>query len=425
MKKALVLAGGGTRGSYQNGAVHALRQLGKDDWDLVCGTSIGALNAALIVQRDYEAMDDLWHHLSHDQIINGTAVLDMNLNDMINERGEIRQMVKQFLKDKGVDISPLIHKIKTLYRPQAFFDSPIDFGCVAAKSRTKEAVYVTKEMMKEHGADWLIATASAYPVFPMHTIEGETYVDGGYADNLPIHEALSFGAQEIIAIDLQFHPQHANYVDDPHITYIFPQIETGSFLQFDAQVIHRLEVVGYLDTMKAFHVLDGVKYTFKKTALPHWWPSFHRDFLLLEERLGKVWNLHASRSLSDHLFRRENRFIHTDAQYFFGILDSLMDLIDADIEKIHTYHEVRNQILAAFAHCADAEYNWKPSLQPAQLLEYTKSLDEKGVIEKIVHAQLYPEHDFFGPTIALTVYPFAMLQGMFVVSMMKELGGED
>ena len=55
MKKALVLAGGGTRGSYQNGAVRALRRIGQDDWNLVTGTSIGALNAALIVQKDYKA----------------------------------------------------------------------------------------------------------------------------------------------------------------------------------------------------------------------------------------------------------------------------------------------------------------------------------------------------------------------------------
>ena len=81
--------------------------------------------------------------------------------------------------------------------------------------------------------------------------------------------------------------------------------------------------------------------------------------------------------------------------------------------------------MAVFAHCADANYNWKPSLQPSQLLEYTKNLDTKGVIEKMIHAQLYPEHDFLGSTIALTVYPFAMVQGMFVVAMMKELGGED
>ena len=51
MKKALVLAGGGTRGSYQNGALKALKKIHETDFDIVTGTSIGALNAALVVQN--------------------------------------------------------------------------------------------------------------------------------------------------------------------------------------------------------------------------------------------------------------------------------------------------------------------------------------------------------------------------------------
>ena len=38
MKKALVLAGGGTRGSYQNGALKALKKIHETDFDIVTGT---------------------------------------------------------------------------------------------------------------------------------------------------------------------------------------------------------------------------------------------------------------------------------------------------------------------------------------------------------------------------------------------------
>ena len=54
MKKALVLAGGGTRGIYQMGAIEAMQDLGEDDWNMVFGVSVGALNAAMVVQHDYE-----------------------------------------------------------------------------------------------------------------------------------------------------------------------------------------------------------------------------------------------------------------------------------------------------------------------------------------------------------------------------------
>ncbi|MBP3941474.1 MAG: patatin-like phospholipase family protein, partial [Christensenellaceae bacterium] len=46
-KKAVVLSGGGARGAYQAGAWKALRELDYQ-FDIVTGTSVGALNAAMM-----------------------------------------------------------------------------------------------------------------------------------------------------------------------------------------------------------------------------------------------------------------------------------------------------------------------------------------------------------------------------------------
>ena len=51
MKRALVLCGGGSRGSYEIGVWQALDELGVR-LDGVYGTSIGALNAALVARGD-------------------------------------------------------------------------------------------------------------------------------------------------------------------------------------------------------------------------------------------------------------------------------------------------------------------------------------------------------------------------------------
>ena len=56
----MVLSGGGTKGIYQCGAVSALRKLGKDNWDIITGTSVGALNAAMLVQGDFDIMDQMY-----------------------------------------------------------------------------------------------------------------------------------------------------------------------------------------------------------------------------------------------------------------------------------------------------------------------------------------------------------------------------
>lgn len=48
-KTAFVLGGGGSRGSYEMGVWKALRELGIDI-HVVTGTSIGAVNGAMIAQ---------------------------------------------------------------------------------------------------------------------------------------------------------------------------------------------------------------------------------------------------------------------------------------------------------------------------------------------------------------------------------------
>ena len=66
MKQAIALAGGGTKGAYQVGAWKAMRELGIP-FDIVTGTSIGSVTAALMVQGDFDRAWELWTHITEDQ----------------------------------------------------------------------------------------------------------------------------------------------------------------------------------------------------------------------------------------------------------------------------------------------------------------------------------------------------------------------
>ena len=114
MKKALVLAGGGTRGAYQVGALRALRELGRDDWSIVCGTSVGALNGALIVQNDDAAMAEMWHGLKQEDIIKGAFSTDLSLETIVNERNLIASFFKKYVFEGIIMIELLLtlHVIK-------------------------------------------------------------------------------------------------------------------------------------------------------------------------------------------------------------------------------------------------------------------------------------------------------------------------
>ena len=61
--KAIVLSGGGSKGSYQIGAWKALKKL-KIKYDIVTGTSVGALNGALLVQNSYYKAVKLWKNIN-------------------------------------------------------------------------------------------------------------------------------------------------------------------------------------------------------------------------------------------------------------------------------------------------------------------------------------------------------------------------
>lgn len=68
-RRAVVLAGGGSRGAYQIGVWRAMQELGIS-YQIVTGTSVGALNGAMLVQGDYEPARRMWLRLTAKDIAN-------------------------------------------------------------------------------------------------------------------------------------------------------------------------------------------------------------------------------------------------------------------------------------------------------------------------------------------------------------------
>ncbi|GFO57421.1 hypothetical protein GMSM_44280 [Geomonas sp. Red276] len=57
---ALVLMGGGAKGAYEVGVWKALWDLGIRRFCTIAGTSVGALNAALVAQHDPKKVEEIW-----------------------------------------------------------------------------------------------------------------------------------------------------------------------------------------------------------------------------------------------------------------------------------------------------------------------------------------------------------------------------
>lgn len=425
MKTGLVLGGGGTRGAYQNGAIRALRELGEDHWDIITGTSIGALNAALAVQGDFDAMDELWRTLKQEDIVAG-MVTQFDLASLINERNLFTSFFKNYIAEKGADVSPFRKKVDEMYSAERFFASSVDFGCVAVHLHGQKPVMVDKEMMREHGRDWLIASASAFPAFPTHRIDGEEYIDGGYYDNLPVDYAIRKGAYKLIVIDLNHNMTHPQFMDREGIHYIFPQIaSSGSFLDFSRDHLDQLDRLGYNDTMKSYGVYSGVGYTFERMELPRYVRPLARQLMILDGRVKMATNINerfrSETVVYDYLRSRQHRQRLKERHVFFGLLDLLMELEHLPVEEVYTYRDVRNRMIKSYRSCLEKDYVYQPTFAVDDMISFFSSLDRKGIIEKFVHMEFYPDHRIVSEGVQLTLYPVEMALAQLIVWMMKEL----
>lgn len=261
MKIALALGGGGAKGSYQLGVFKALNKLCITP-DIITGTSIGALNGALLTQGEPHILEELWANITRDQVFAPFDIQNISFDLQNLKRLTLRSDVKL---ERPLDVLPLKNLISSHLNEEKLRNSNIDFGlvCVSFPSLTPLELTLS-DMPKGSICDYLIATSSVYPAFPMCRIDDKLHIDGGFYDNLPIDLAFSMGACKVIAVDLYTKPFHANYLNSPLVRYIKPSQNLGPMLKFDQATISRNIALGYNDTLKSFDRAYGFDYTFRK-----------------------------------------------------------------------------------------------------------------------------------------------------------------
>lgn len=268
MKRAIALCGGGTKGAYELGVWRALRELGIE-YHIVTGTSIGAINGALMASGDYDKACELWETIRLEDVMTEGLNLTTTIEGMYNQRESIRPFLKKYVKNKGADISPFIEFIDRMVDEGKVRESRTDYGLVTVQVSSMKAMELRKDEIPQGKLkDFIMASASVFPIFPMHKIDGETYLDGCYYDNLPIDLAFKMGADEVIAVDLHTSPSHPAYMNKPYVTCIIPSRSLGTILNFDRKVIEDNIELGYWDALKTFGKVAGKNYTFYPDGLP-------------------------------------------------------------------------------------------------------------------------------------------------------------
>ena len=180
MKRALVLSGGGSRGAYEIGAWRALRELGVR-FQGVYGTSIGALNAALVARGDVDAAVKLWQNISISQILTVEDEEDFAIERMVSNKRDVLPFLVENARHLRMDISPLENMVRAECDEGAIRASGMELGVMTFRVPQMQGVPVRLSALGpgELG-DWVIASASCFPIFPARHIGGQRYIDGGY-----------------------------------------------------------------------------------------------------------------------------------------------------------------------------------------------------------------------------------------------------
>lgn len=259
----LALEGGGAKGAYQIGAYVALKKHIKNI-DMIVGTSIGAVNAALLVQGDVKKAMDLWTNV--DASVFG---IDLKIIDELKKEFSIKNVksglkeIKKVLNNKGINTKGLKKLIDENIDEDRVRNSKIKFGLVTVRLSDLKPLELTIDKIPKGKLKEYLLASCYLPIFKNEKIiDNKYYLDGGFYNNLPISILENNGCNKIYAIRLKSLGRVKKYHSD--IIEIKPNKSTGPIILFDKEDVANNIKMGYFDTLKKLGFVLGKTYYFKK-----------------------------------------------------------------------------------------------------------------------------------------------------------------
>lgn len=182
---AFVLGGGGLLGASEVGQLLALQEADISP-DLVVGTSVGAVNGAVLAAEPgpaaVERLRSLWTSLSGSAVFGGSAVQQLRMaartRTALHSVDPLRELLTAHLDS---------HRIE---------DLPVPFECVAASIERAEEHWFSSGPVVEA----VLASCAVPGLFPPAVVDGEHYLDGGIVDSVPLGRAVAHGARTVYVL---------------------------------------------------------------------------------------------------------------------------------------------------------------------------------------------------------------------------------
>ena len=269
---AIALEGGGAKGAYEVGVWQALEEAGIK-YNAVSGTSVGALNGAMMVMRDLEGAVRAWKDIRLSDVIDLEGDQEENLHKVLNgevDLRDIQELIPQALdiiRNRGLDVAPLRAWVHEVADEKKIKESDVEFFVSTVSLTDKKGLEVkVNDLPEDEICDMLLASAY-HPSFRLEKLGGKYYADGGFVDTLPLHVLVENGYKDIIAVRIPGHGIERRFriPEDVNITLISTNSDLGGVLNFDAEQSRRNMLIGYLDAKRVLYGLYGEKYYIERT----------------------------------------------------------------------------------------------------------------------------------------------------------------
>jgi NTE family protein len=187
-RTAFVLGGGGLLGAVEIGMLQALLEADVRP-DLVLGTSVGALNGALLADDPgpgvIERLVGLWESAASSREVYGD--------------GPVRQVRRAVRTGTHLHSSrPLRRRLNAELGDRTFADLAVPFQCCAASiERAAEHWFTDGKVV-----DAVVASAAVPGLLRPAVVDGEHYLDGGIVNSIPVGRAVECGADRIFVLQV-------------------------------------------------------------------------------------------------------------------------------------------------------------------------------------------------------------------------------
>jgi len=224
---ALVLPGGGARGAYQVGVLKAINELmacDRNPFPVICGTSAGAINAAVLASHAHEfvigtlRLEEFWRSMHCDRIYRTGAWTvfksGMRFATTLLSGGLIKTNPRAFLDNTPLRVflqdTLRLDGIQTAIGQGALRGVAITasgYTCASAISYYQSSADIEEwERTRRKGVaaklnvSHLLASAALPIIFPAERIGNEYFGDGGMRMVAPLSPAIHLGATRILVI---------------------------------------------------------------------------------------------------------------------------------------------------------------------------------------------------------------------------------